>query len=93
MVRNEGESPHHWAALLVGIFRLMASCLLAEYLHTQTILKFDEAARDLEKLEGTTRKEVCAAVKAFNMNQVHTPCAQSEGKDVCAAASRGLLEF
>ncbi|XP_036015444.1 RIB43A-like with coiled-coils protein 2 isoform X1 [Mus musculus] len=48
----------------------MASYLLAEHLHTQTRLKFDETARELMKLEGSTRKEVCAAVKAFNKNQV-----------------------
>ncbi|XP_041528600.1 RIB43A-like with coiled-coils protein 2 [Microtus oregoni] len=43
---------------------------LAEDFHTQTRLKFDETARDLQKLEGLTRKEVCAAMKEFNKNQV-----------------------
>jgi hypothetical protein len=71
----------------------MASYLLAEHLHTQTRLKFDETARELMKLEGSTRKEVCAAVKAFNKNQVYTPPAQSEGKDMHTAASQRLLEF
>eukprot|EP00072_Mus_musculus_P062516 XP_011244016.1 PREDICTED: RIB43A-like with coiled-coils protein 2 isoform X2 [Mus musculus] len=47
-----------------------ADHLLAEHLHTQTRLKFDETARELMKLEGSTRKEVCAAVKAFNKNQL-----------------------
>uniref|UniRef100_A0A8C6HKE5 RIB43A domain with coiled-coils 2 n=1 Tax=Mus spicilegus TaxID=10103 RepID=A0A8C6HKE5_MUSSI len=47
-----------------------ADHLLAEHLHTQTRLKSDETARELMKLEGSTRKEVCAAVKAFNKNQV-----------------------
>lgn len=46
------------------------SSLLAEHLHTQTELKFDEAARDLQRLEITTRKAVCAAVKEFNKKQV-----------------------
>lgn len=73
MVRSECESPHHWVVLLVSIFRLMASCFLAEHLYTQTLLKFDEAARELQKLEGSTRKEVCAAVKAFNKDQVSAP--------------------
>ncbi|XP_004642458.1 RIB43A-like with coiled-coils protein 2 [Octodon degus] len=41
----------------------------AEDCHTQTRLKFDETARDLQKLESTTRKAVCAAVKEFNKNQ------------------------
>lgn len=72
MIRNECESPHHWMVLWVGVLRLTASCLLAEYHHTQARLKFDEAARDLEKLESSTRKEVCRAVKAFNRNQVYT---------------------
>lgn len=57
----------------MGILRLMASCLLAEDFHRQTRLKFDETARDLQKLEGLTRKEVCAAMKEFNKNQVYTP--------------------
>lgn len=61
---------HH---TLVGILRLTAFCLLAEDFHTQTRLKFDETARDLQKLEGLTRKEVCAAMKEFNKKQVSTP--------------------
>ncbi|XP_005379546.1 PREDICTED: RIB43A-like with coiled-coils protein 2 [Chinchilla lanigera] len=41
----------------------------AEDHHTQTRLKFDETARHLQKLESTTRKAGCAAVKEFNKNQ------------------------
>ncbi|KAL1767590.1 RIB43A-like with coiled-coils protein 2 [Sigmodon hispidus] len=50
--------------------RALASHRLAEDLYTQTRLKFDETARDLQKLEGLTRKEVCAAMKEFNKNQI-----------------------
>lgn len=50
--------------------RARADHKLAEDFHAQTRLKFDETARDLQKLEGLTRKEVCAAVKEFNKNQV-----------------------
>lgn len=59
--------------LLVGILRLMVSCPLAEDLYTQTRLKFDEKARELQKLENFTRKELCAATKEFNKNQVYAP--------------------
>ncbi|XP_052604507.1 RIB43A-like with coiled-coils protein 2 isoform X2 [Peromyscus californicus insignis] len=49
--------------------RAWADHKLAEEHHLQTRLKFDETARDLQKLEGLTRKEVCAAMKEFNKNQ------------------------
>ncbi|XP_051016095.1 RIB43A-like with coiled-coils protein 2 [Acomys russatus] len=49
--------------------RARARHKLAEDLHTQTRLKFDETARDLQKLEGSTRKEFCAAIKEFNKKQ------------------------
>lgn len=57
----------------MGTLRLMAPCLLAEDHYLQTRLKFDETARDLQKLEGLTRKEVCATTKEFNKNQVYSP--------------------
>ncbi|XP_073859657.1 RIB43A-like with coiled-coils protein 2 isoform X2 [Macaca fascicularis] len=41
----------------------------AEALYTETRLQFDEAAKHLQKLEGTTRKAVCASVKDFNKSQ------------------------
>ncbi|XP_059103655.1 RIB43A-like with coiled-coils protein 2 isoform X2 [Peromyscus eremicus] len=50
--------------------RAWADHKLAEEHHLQTRLKFDETARDLQKLEGLTRKEVCAAIKEFNKNQI-----------------------
>ncbi|CAO2601364.1 RIB43A-like with coiled-coils protein 2 [Lemmus lemmus] len=50
--------------------RARADHKLAEDFHMQTNLKFDETARDLQKLEDLTRKEVCAVIKEFNKNQV-----------------------
>uniref|UniRef100_A0A8C8T273 RIB43A domain with coiled-coils 2 n=2 Tax=Peromyscus maniculatus bairdii TaxID=230844 RepID=A0A8C8T273_PERMB len=50
--------------------RARADHKLAEDHYLQTRLKFDETARDLQKLEGLTRKEVCAATKEFNKNQI-----------------------
>lgn len=50
--------------------RALADHKLAEDFHTQTRLKFDETARDLQKLEGLTKREVCATIKEFNKNQV-----------------------
>lgn len=50
--------------------RARADHKLAEDLHTQTRLKFDETARGLQKLEVLTRREVCAATKEFNKSQV-----------------------
>lgn len=41
----------------------------AEDLYLETRLQFDETAKHLQNLEGTTRKAVCAAVKEFNKNQ------------------------
>ncbi|XP_054325793.2 RIB43A-like with coiled-coils protein 2 [Pongo pygmaeus] len=41
----------------------------AEALYTETRLQFDETAKHLQKLEGTTRKAVCASVKYFNKSQ------------------------
>ncbi|ERE86481.1 RIB43A-like with coiled-coils protein 2 [Cricetulus griseus] len=49
--------------------RARADHKLAEDLYTQTRLKFDEKARELQKLENFTRKELCAATKEFNKNQ------------------------
>ncbi|KAM6162235.1 RIB43A-like with coiled-coils protein 2 [Erethizon dorsatum] len=49
--------------------RARADQKFAEDRHTQARLKFDETARHLQKLEGTTRRAVCAAVKEFNKNQ------------------------
>lgn len=42
---------------------------LAEDLHTQARLQFDETAKHLQKLEASTRKAVCATVKEFNKKQ------------------------
>ncbi|XP_021486519.2 RIB43A-like with coiled-coils protein 2 [Meriones unguiculatus] len=42
---------------------------LAEDLHNQTRLKFDEAAQELQNLECATKKKVCAATKEFNKQQ------------------------
>ncbi|XP_028644627.1 RIB43A-like with coiled-coils protein 2 [Grammomys surdaster] len=69
--RFQKEQNREWALQQYGEWeRARADHKLAEHHHTQTLLKFDEAARDLQKLEGSTRKEVCAAVKAFNKSQV-----------------------
>lgn len=54
-----------------GQVGLIASCFLSEALYTETRLQFDEAAKHLQKLEGTTRKAVCASVKDFNKSQVY----------------------
>lgn len=50
---------------------LIALCFFSEDLYLETRLQFDETAKHLQNLEGTTRKAVCAAVKEFNKNQVH----------------------
>ncbi|XP_031207597.1 RIB43A-like with coiled-coils protein 2 [Mastomys coucha] len=69
--RFQKEQNREWFLQQHGEWeRAQADHKLAEYHHTQVRLKFDEAARDLEKLESSTRKEVCRAVKAFNRNQV-----------------------
>nr|XP_023420136.1 RIB43A-like with coiled-coils protein 2 [Cavia porcellus] len=49
--------------------RARADRKFAEDRHTQARLKFDETASHLQKLESTTRKAVCAAVKEFNKQQ------------------------
>ncbi|XP_052017683.1 RIB43A-like with coiled-coils protein 2 [Apodemus sylvaticus] len=69
--RFQKEQNREWCLQQYGEWeKARADHKLAEHLHTQTMLNFDKAARDLQKLEGSTRKEVCAAVKAFNKNQV-----------------------
>ncbi|XP_029425027.1 RIB43A-like with coiled-coils protein 2 isoform X1 [Nannospalax galili] len=49
--------------------RARAEHRLAEDLHTQARLQFDETARHLQKLDRSTRKAVCAAVGEFNKKQ------------------------
>nr|AAH79434.1 RIB43A domain with coiled-coils 2 [Rattus norvegicus] len=69
--RIQKEQNREWSLQQHGEWeRAQAEHKLAEHLHTQTELKFDEAARDLQRLEITTRKAVCAAVKEFNKKQV-----------------------
>ncbi|XP_032746793.1 RIB43A-like with coiled-coils protein 2 [Rattus rattus] len=69
--RIQKEQNREWSLQQHGEWeRAQAEHKLAELLHTQTELKFDEAARDLQRLEITTRKAVCAAVKEFNKKQV-----------------------
>ncbi|XP_003783161.2 RIB43A-like with coiled-coils protein 2 [Otolemur garnettii] len=49
--------------------RARAEQKCAENLYLDTRLQFDETARQIQKLESTTRKAICAAVKEFNRNQ------------------------
>lgn len=65
----------------LGTHTVTGVCVLAEDRHTQARLKFDETASHLQKLESTTRKAVCAAVKEFNKQQVHPTHALCGGGD------------